>query len=142
MGKEKAGATLSGLNSKKERIFIDKALLQKDAAKQWSLSQGIVYQSDITEDGVVLVTIKSQNSDNDVICSGISNEGNTQANLVQTLKRKNLIPKNSKTQTMYLFKNLVWNLLNPTTDTFNSGERLMLVIESKKTETKRAIKHI
>ena len=142
MGKERVGAIITATNIKKDRFFVNKAQLQKEAAKQWALSQGVVHQADINEDGAALVTVRNDNIDTDVVCSGISNEGNTQAFLVQLLKKKSLVPKKSQTQTMFLFKNFVWSPFNPATSTFRSGDRLMLIVEDSKVDTKKSIKHI
>ena len=136
------GATSFGLNIKKERVFINKELLQKEATKQWSLSSNVISKECIYEDGEVIVTIRNGIAEQSVICTGLSNEGNKLAFLIKLLRDRFILKKKAQIRSSYLFRNYLWNPFNEVTDSINSGDRFLIVLEDCSAKIKNAIKRI
>jgi hypothetical protein len=142
MGKEKSGAIIYSTPQIMQRTFVNNTSLLLDLAKHWTTTSSYLSKEELIEDGCIQVTLKIADVETTIAITGLPNEGNKQDSLVSLLKQRKIITRGEKIRSILIYKNFLWNTFNGSTETFRSGDRLMIFVDSKNQATKKTIKHI
>lgn len=141
MGKEKSGAIIYSTPQIVQRTYVNNSSLLCDLAKSWSTASSYLTKEELIDDGCIQVTLKIAEVETTIAITGLPNEGNKQESLVALLKQRKIITRGEKVRSMMIYRNYLWITFNGSTDTFRSGDRLMIFVDSKSQAKKKAIKH-
>ena len=128
MGKEVSGARRIIGKRRWPRRDVSSIEPQKELAIQWDPKQEVVSQTQVAENGGVVVTIKTTTSEKVVACTGFSRRGNKYSHLVKILRRKNLIPSRARINSILLDRGFVDVRADPNKECFFAGDRLILLL--------------
>lgn len=104
----------------------------EDKAMQWSLKSRPFSSLHSSENASVILIVKTNFEEITVLFKGIAVEGNKYKILVPQLKVLKLLPRYGKKMEFFNYKDFTWMHVNEIRDTFNAGDKIMLVIKGKK----------
>ena len=130
MGKEVKGPKPTFEIVKNISVQPNKSYIQWIIAQQWTYNQPALYQ--ISEDGQIIVIIKSGVSASCHVLNGFKFYGNKYGSLLKILREKKLIPRNLNNMEFYLKNGIEWTKSNEVTDTFTSGSKILIIIKLKR----------
>ena len=137
MGKElNEAAAHAKNNSMPKKLSIFK-LKQSDIELHWSKLRKPPARREVSENGQVVVNIKSKSVDTTLIWAGIPFEGNRFSQISAVFRAKGILRQKERIASFALFKGFVWHTVDPITDSFQSGDKLLLHIEDYKTRGKK-----
>ena len=138
MGKEKKDANMFKMGRFMHKAAHNIQNERQELAKVWGNAQSITFKDQITEDGLVTVTLKSNCIDLTIVCKGMMNEGNKFENLAMLLRVKSLILENEKIEAYYIHKGHTWSQVDIKDERFRSGDQIMISIKERKIVRKKA----
>ena len=128
MGKEISGVKRIVDKKRGQRRNASNVDPQKELAMQWDPKKEVVSQTQVVENGGVVVTIKTTTSEKVFACTGFSRRGNKYSHLVTILRRKGLIPSRARINSFLLDKGFVDIRADPERECFLAGDRLILLL--------------
>eukprot|EP00826_Nyctotherus_ovalis_P045027 TRINITY_DN4925_c0_g1_i5.p1 TRINITY_DN4925_c0_g1~~TRINITY_DN4925_c0_g1_i5.p1 ORF type:complete len:135 (+),score=9.79 TRINITY_DN4925_c0_g1_i5:185-589(+) len=102
---------------------LSKPNLLKELAKNWSLFK---------EDGHILLTLRTPTSIATLICRGFKCSGNSYGDFIKHMRKDGLIKRDGDSLKVYSMQGVVWVEGNKTEGTFNSGQHILVSLNSKR----------
>ena len=140
MGKEISGIIRPLPKKQMQRRNGQLADPQKELAFQWDPRKEATSSTQLAENGGVVVTIRTKNSEKVVTCTGFSRRGNKYAQLVGMLRRRGLIPIRARINSFLLDKGFVDIKADPDKECFLAGDRLILLLSGASHQVRKVIR--
>ncbi len=100
------------------------------AVQIWSNNKCVVNLKDLSEDGRVKVTLRTETEKIVLVCAGQLHEGNSYTELIGSIRDKGLIRWDQRAEDVFIEKELGWELVDdPFTDRYNAGQNILLVVK-------------
>ena len=141
MGKEKIGASINLPIPKVKKTVIQNTTLMGELSKQWLSQSSYCAHRQLNGDGNIQLTFKFGKIETSMIINGLQNEGNKAEDLKNALIKKKLLSKGEDISSLMIYKDYLWYDFKESTNTFRSGDKLMITIKQKCQAIKKAIKH-
>ncbi len=135
MGKETCSEPSARKHAKSDkpaasRQHFTREQLDEEAAQCWASARGAVLQSQVKEDGKVIVIIRSEEKYVYYLCSGFAGNGNKFTALYQRLVDTDTISKTAVITNLFSYKDSIWNAAEMESAQFDSGDTFMLIIRN------------
>ena len=140
MGKECAYVMRTPSRTKITRTRTSQQNIQSEVSKHWFSQKEAISQFNVTEDGHVVVIIRSVTSAIKVTCAGLSNKGNDYKELLQLLISKSLLKSHKHIKAITVKRNQEWSVVNPSKDTFQSSDVINICLYNKFSGVRKAIR--
>ena len=126
MGKEAFKLVRKMCKSKPMNSQVNTKELQMEFAKRWGSPKEVVFEHDIVENSHVTVYIRTVQKKFVVLCSGMSNKGNSYKNLLNQLQLNGVICPTAKVRTIQVLRESMWEVIDASKDTFKANESIMI----------------
>ncbi len=130
MGKQRADVRAFKMRPAPQCSLLSPAIRGHPWSLEWICRP--LSQSEIAEDGHVLVTVVTQATYTTLVCGGVLSEGNSFLDLILQLRAGSLISNKELVGNVLVFKNDVWQPINMLLQRFRSGERIMVTVKPSK----------
>ena len=140
MGKEKSDVRAYKMRSIPENLLYFGKSANDRWVSVWSESQFNASTDQICDDGYAIVSIHSRDLYRRLRCSMLKHEGNDYTQLGEALKNRGIIKTGQITKAFFLHKDCMWCRVDPTQESFRSGDNVAIMIEEvpvPKTENKK-----
>ena len=91
-----------------------------------------------SEDGHAIAIIRTESKDTNVVCNGLKCNGNSYLDLIEVLKKKEIVSNTSNSFMVFIKREFLWELVNEKLSTFSNGDSLLIIARTQK--KKKAIR--
>ena len=127
MGKESIDSRRFKFDRNVSMTIISHRMTSKCLLNSWCSGKGAILKEDLHEDGRVTLRILSPLNKAVIEYGGLSPKGNTYMNLLTSLRINDIIKINERVEQILCYNDPTWNSVDYFTDTFNSGDRIMII---------------
>ena len=120
--------------------FLTRTQLDKELSDNWASINGTVLQTEVKENGKIVVIVRSRGEERYLVCSGFANTGNKCAKLVEKLRETKVVSKLACIKHFLALKEYMWCSVEVATSFFDSGDSFLIIIGNRGRTTERKSK--